>query len=175
MPKTRVQKETMLAALQDRLSRSQSVVFVSVKGVRVDEIEAIRTGLFEQGLQMQVAKNSLLKRALTDTGSEVPAELLDQSIALIFGYDDAVAGPKVVMPFVKDIEALEVLGGLMDKVFIQPKQVEALAKLPSREQLLGQLVGTLQAPISGLVNVLHGNIRGLVTVLAAIRDTKPAA
>lgn len=165
----------MLATLTDRLGRSQSVVFISVQGVKVDEMEAIRSGLFEQGLQVQVAKNTLLKQALSAAGSEVPTELLDQPLALVFSYDDIVAGPKVVMPFTKDIESLQVLGGLMDKAFIQPTQVAALAKLPSREQLLGQLVGTLQAPISGLVNVLAGNIRGLVTVLAQIRDAKPAA
>lgn len=164
----------MLASLTDRLGRSQSVVFISVKGVRVDEVETIRNALFEQGLQLQVAKNTLLKRALTETGSEIPAELLDQSLALIFSYDDPVAAPKVVMPLTKDIETLQILGGLMDKVFIDAKKVEALSKLPSREQLLGQLVGTLQAPISGLVNVLHGNIRGVVQVLAQIRDAKPA-
>jgi large subunit ribosomal protein L10 len=175
MPKTRAQKEHMLASLNDRLTRAQSVVFISVKGVRVDEVETIRNALFEQGLQLQVAKNSLLKRALTDTGSEVPQELLDQPVGLVFSYEDPIAASKVVMPLTKDIETLQVLGGLMDKVFIETAKVEVLSKLPSREQLLGQLVGTLQAPISGLVNVLHGNIRGLVQVLAQVRDAKPAA
>src|ERR1044072_1956417 len=118
MPKSRLQKEEILSKMTDRLSRSQSVVLVSVQGVKVDEIESIRNSLFEQGLQLQVAKNSILKLALKETGSEVPAELLDQSLALIFSYDDPVAAPKTVLPFTKDIEALQILGGLMDKAFI---------------------------------------------------------
>ena len=172
MSKTRLQKEEILSKLTDRLDRSQGVVLVSTLGVKVDEMEQIRDSLFQEGLQLQVAKNSLLKRALEETGTEVPAELLDQPIGLVFSYSDPVAAAKLTMPFTKDIESLKVLGGIIDKHFVSDAQVASLAKLPSREQLLGQLVGTLQAPLTGLVNVLQGNIRGLVTVMAAIRDTK---
>src|SRR4051812_18000590 len=110
MPKTRPQKEEILAALVDRLGRSQSVGILSVLGVKVDEIEGMRGALFEQGLNLQVAKNSLLKRALQETGSEIPAEILDQSIALVYSYHDPVAGPKTIAPFLKEIEALKILG-----------------------------------------------------------------
>ena len=75
-------------------------------------------------------------------------------------------------PFAKEIEALEIVGGLMDGKFITPAEVKTLAALPSREQLLGMLVGTLAAPMRGLVTVMSGNVRGLVTALAAIRDQK---
>ncbi len=174
MPKTRVQKEEILSKLTDRLGRSQGVVLVGTQAVKVDEIEQIRDGLYEHGLQFQVAKNSLLKRALEETKTDVPAELLDQPLALIYSYADPVAAARLLMPFTKDIENLKVLGGIVDGNFVTAAQVEALAKLPSREQLLGQLVGTLQAPLSGFVNVLAGNIRGLVNVLSAVRDSKAA-
>lgn len=174
MPKTRSEKEAILATLTDRLSRSQSIVFLTVAGVKVDEMEQLRDAFHQVGLQLQVAKNTLLKRVLADMALQVPDEVLDQPVALLYSYEDAVLGPKTVSPFVKDVEALQVLGGIADATFITPAQVDAYAKLPSREQLLGQLVGTLNAPISGLVNVLAGNLRGLVTVLGAIRDTKTA-
>jgi large subunit ribosomal protein L10 len=174
MPKTRLQKEELLQKLTDRLGRSQSVVFLSVEKVKVSEVEQLRDGFFKEGLQLQVAKNSLLKRVLSDMNIEVPAEVTDQPMSLVYSYEDAVLGPKTVQPFLKDMENLKILGGIADNKFISAAQVEAYAKLPSREQLLGQLVGTLQAPISGLVNVLAGNIRGLVTVLGAVRDTKTA-
>ncbi len=174
MPKTRQQKEALLAQVSDRMQRAQSVVFVGVTGVKVDEVEQMRDAFHKDGVQLQVAKNSLLKIALAESKLEVPAELLDQPLALVFSYDDPVAGPKLVAPFLKDVEAMQVLGGISDGAFITPAQVSALSKLPSREQLLGQLVGTLNAPISGFVNVLAGNIRGLVNVLGAIRDQKPA-
>lgn len=175
MPKTRAQKEELLAAFSDRMNRSQSVVFVSTTGIKVHEIEMMRDALFQHGLQFQVAKNSLLKLALDELKLEVPQELLDQPLALIYSYDDAVAGPKHTAAFKKEVEALTVLGGIADGTFISPAQVEAYAKLPSREQLLAQLVGTLNAPVSGFVNVLAGNLRGLVNVLTAIKDAKPAA
>jgi len=162
----------MLSTTIDRLQRAQSVVMVNVQGVKVGQIESIRDSLFKDGLQLQVAKNSLLKRALTEVGTEVPAELLDQPVGLVYAYDDAVAAAKSTVPFTKDIEALEVLGGLMDKTYLTRAEVHALSKLPSRDQLLGQLVGTLAAPLSGMVNVLQGNIRGLVTVLGQVRDAK---
>ena len=168
MPKTRVQKEEILAKTVDRLGRSQSVVFVKVEGVKVNELESIRDGLFKDGLQLQVAKNSLFKLALKEVGVEVPSELLDQPIAMVFSYEDVVASAKLISPFSKDIEALEIVGGIMEKRFLSVQEVKSLATLPSREQLLGQLVGTLAAPLSGLVNVLQGNIRGLVTVLGQI-------
>ena len=172
MPKTRVQKEEILARLSDRLIRSKSAVFVTVEGVKVDQIEEIRNALFPEGLQLQVAKNSLFKRVLKEQGIELPLELLDQPVGIVFAYDDAIASAKLVAPFTKEIEALNFVGGLMDGAFLTSAQVKALATLPSREQLLGQLVGTLAAPISGLVNVLQGTIRELVTVMGAIRDSR---
>jgi large subunit ribosomal protein L10 len=174
MPKTKLQKEGMLTALTDRLGRSQGVVLVGTSGIKVDEIEQIRDTLFTHGLQFQVAKNSLLKLALEENKMSVPAELLDQPLGLVYSYADPVAAAALTVPFKKEIEKLQVLGGLVGNEFMSADQVVALSKLPSREQLLGQLVGTLQAPISGFVNVLAGNIRGLVTVLGAIRDTKAA-
>lgn len=174
MPKTRAQKEQLLSAFSDRVGRSQSVVFVSTIGIKVDDIEMMRDSLFEHSLQLQVAKNSILKLALEELKIEVPQELLDQPLALIYSYEDVVAAPKQTVAFRKEIEALNLLGGIADGTFITPAQVEAYAKLPSREQLLAQLVGTLNAPLVGVVNVLAGNLRGLVNVLTAI-SAKPVA
>ena len=172
MPKTRVQKEEILAKTIDRLQRSQSVAFVKVQGVKVSELESIRDTLFKDGLQLQVAKNSLFKLALKEIKAEVPSELLDQPVAMVFSYEDVVASAKLIAPFAKEIEAMEILGGLMDGRFLSAAEVISLSTLPSREQLLGQLVGTLAAPLSGLVNVLQGNIRGLVTVLGRISESQ---
>lgn len=172
MPKTRLQKEAILALASDRLSRAQSVVFVNIQGVKVSDMELIRDALFKDGLQLQVAKNNIFRLALKEANVEVPAEVLDQPLGVIYSYDDVVAPAKALAPFAKEVQALEIVGGIMDGTFLSVAQVNALAKLPSREQLLGQLVGTLAAPLSGMVNVLQGNIRGLVTVMGQIRDAK---
>lgn len=169
MPKTRSQKEEILAKTQDRLTRASAVVFVNIAGVKVSQIEQIRDGLFAQGLQLQVAKNNLFKIALQEAKVTVPSEVLDQPIGMIFSYDDEVAAAKTTAPFAKEIEALEIVGGIVSGEFVSAKQVEALALLPSREQLLGQLVGTIAAPLSGFVNVMSGNLRGLVQVLSQIQ------
>jgi len=172
MPKTRSQKEEILAKTQDRLTRSSAVVFVNISGVKVSQIEAIRDGLFAQGLQLQIAKNNLFKIALENAKLDIPAEILDQPLGMIFSYEDQVAAAKTTAPFAKEFEALEIVGGIVDGSFVTAKQVEALALLPSREQLLGQLVGTIAAPLSGLVNVMAGNLRGLVQVLSQIQNQK---
>ena len=172
MPKTRLQKEEILSKTVDRLGRASSVVFINIQGVKVGELEAIRDSLFSQGLHLQIAKNNLFKIALNQHKLEIPAEILNQPLGMVFSYDDPINSAKLTMPFVKEYEKLEVVGGLIDGNFITSNQVKALAELPSKEQLLGQLLGTIQAPLSGLVNVLSGNIRGLVTALSAIRDQK---
>ena len=174
MPKTRQQKEEILATATDRLRRSQAAVFVNISQVKVDQMEKLRDALFEGGLQLQVAKNNILKIALDELKIELPQELLDRPLGVIYSYDDPVAGAKTTQPFVKEFEALEVVGGLVNGQFVSTAQVSALAALPGREQLLGQLVGTLAAPISSFMNVLSGNTRGLVQVLSQIQAQKAA-
>lgn len=175
MPKSREQKAVLLDSYSHQLDSAQSVTFVSLQGVKVDDIEAMRDAFYPLGVQFQAAKNSLLKKVLAELSLEVPAELLDQPVALVYAHQDPVSGPKALVPFLKDVPALTILGGLLDGVYMTAAQMDALGKLPSREQLLGQLVGTLNAPISGFVNVLAGNIRGLVTALGQIRDQKAEA
>ena len=174
MPKTRSQKEAIFEKTVQGLSDSQSVVLMNIQGVKVSDMESIRDALHEKGLSMQVAKNTILKKALGEVKQDVPADLLDQPIALVYSIDDAVAGPKTMSPLFKDIESLKLVGGIMEGKFLSVSEVEAVAKLPSREELLARLVGTLQAPLSGMVNVLQGNIRNLVFVLAQVRDQKTA-
>lgn len=172
MPKTRLQKEEILAKTVDRLSRASSIVLVNPQGVKVGEMENMRDALFAQGLQLQIAKNSLLKLALAQTGIELPEELLDQPLALIYSYEEPIAAAKLASNFLKDIETLKLQGGVMNRVYLSASEVEVLAKLPGRDQLLAQLVGTLAAPLNGFVNVLAGNLRGLVTVLNGVCEAK---
>ena len=172
MPKTRLQKEEMLGQTVDRVQRSQGVVFVNIAGVKVDQIEKVRDSLFTQGLQLQIAKNNLARIAFGQLEIELPAELLDQPLGMVYSYADPVAGAKLSQPFVKEFEAFEIVGGLVNGKFVSAKQVQALALLPSREQLLGQLVGTLAAPISGFLNVLEGNLSAFVRVLNQIQEQK---
>ena len=172
MPKTRIQKEEMVAKLSDRMERSASVVIVSMTNVKVNHVEMIRDALFTDGLQLQIPKNRLLHKVLAEQNIEVPAEVLDQPIGLVFSYSDPVAPARIIAKVQKEVDTLQVAGGIMDGRYLTASEIDALAKLPTREQLLGQLVSTIASPLSGLVNVLQGNIRGLVTVLSQVRDSK---
>jgi len=97
---------------------------------------------------------------------------IEGEIATVFGYEDEVAPAKILDEFKKSHESVELMGGVLEDRFIDAEKVKALAKLPSKPELYAKIVGSLNAPISGFVNVLAGNLRGLVTVLKAIGDKK---
>src|SRR5690349_10422628 len=125
MPKTRLQKEEIRTEIADRLTKSAGVVLVNMQGVKVSEMEGIRDKLFEDGMHLQVAKNSLLRLVLAEQKIEIPAELLDQPLALVYSYTDPVAAAKQIAPFAKEIEALEIVGGIMDGQFMSVSSVQA--------------------------------------------------
>lgn len=174
MPKTRVQKKAMLADLTEKIERSKSVFFAKFNALGVKDNEQLRHDLKKENGEYLVAKKTLLDIALRNNKIEnVNPREFDGQIAAIFGYEDQVMPAKVVDKFKeKNKDKIEFLGGIMENRFYTAIEVEQIAKLPGKQQLLGQLVGTLNAPISGFVNVLAGNIRNFVNVLKAIEEKK---
>jgi len=176
MPKTRAQKQSTVADLTDKLQRTKGVVFVDYKGTKVKDAQKIRETSWAQGVDYEVIKKTLLKLAVASAQLEgkIDTDALKGNIAMVTGYQDEVDTAKFAARFSKELESFKILGGLFEGKYIDAREVSALASLPSRVELLAKLVGTIQAPISGLVNVLAGNLRGLVQVLNAIKKTKPA-
>lgn len=173
MAKTRVQKEQALADYQDGLKRAKSVVFVNFDKLKVKEIEQLRKQCRAENIGYVVAKKTLMKLAMRDAGLDsVNPKAFDNSVATVFGFDDEVAPARVVQTFAKDHEALKTIGGILEGSYVDRERVLALATLPSKQELLGKLVGTIQAPVSGFVNVLAGNLRGLLYALNAIKESK---
>jgi large subunit ribosomal protein L10 len=172
MPKTRQQKEVTVQELSALLKTAKSLVFASYEKLPVKEIETLRRSAREQGVAYAVAKKTLLARAMRDAGYTVDPKDFAGNFATLLGLEDEVAPAKLVAAFAKEHEAMKIVGGVLEKKAMDTAAVVALATLPSKQQLLGQLVGTLQAPISGFANVLAGNIRGLATVLTAIKEAK---
>lgn len=170
MAKTRLQKETQLAKLNDQFG-SKKAVFVDYQGLSVKEIENLRNSLEEKGISFNVVKNTLVKIALKDFGVAVEDDLLKKPVAIAFS-DDEVAPSKEIKNFTKIHEKLEILGGVIEKQFVPASTINALALLPSREELYAKVVGSIAAPISGLVNVMAGNIRGLVSVLNQYKESR---
>ena len=173
MAKTRQQKETDLASLVQDLNTAKLAVLTDYRGLDVPSINALRKAGREKGIRFTVAKNTILKNAAGQSNKEITdLSLFVGPMAVAFG-DDEVEAAKLVVDFAKDHPELEVIGAIDEAGDVLTKEaVIALAKLPSREQLLAQVVGTIAAPMSGLVRVLNGNISGLVYALAAIKDKK---
>ncbi|MFC1598944.1 50S ribosomal protein L10 [Patescibacteria group bacterium] len=173
MPKTKDQKKQIVDDLVDKLSTFKSAVFTDYKGLTVAEAQEIRKLCKEQGAEYLVAKKTLMQLALDNAEiKDVDIIKMEGNIALILGFEDEVAPAKIAANFAKDHKSLKLLGGIMENKFIDLAQVEVLSKIPSKAELLAKLVGSLNSPVSGFVNVLAGNLRGLVRVLDAIKEQK---
>jgi len=172
MAKTKEQKKILLDGLDDKISRMKSAVIVDYKGLKVKETESLRNILREKGVDFNVSKNSLTKIALKKNGIEFDESVFAKPVAIAFAMEDEVAPAKEITLFAKKNEAIEILGGILERKYIDDSMVKQLAALPSREQLYGQIVGTITAPLSGMVNVISGNLRGLVNVLNGVKDKR---
>ncbi|MFA7253444.1 MAG: 50S ribosomal protein L10 [Patescibacteria group bacterium] len=170
MAKTREKKEELIARLEEEISGAKAAVLVDYKGLKVKETEDLRNALREKGISFNVAKNSLVKIALKKNGITFEEGIFKKPIAIAFGKNDEVAAAKEIDLFAKKHEAMEILGGILEKKMIDAEMVKKLASLPSREELLAKMVGSIASPLSGMVNVLAGNLRGLVNVLKAVNN-----
>lgn len=170
MPKSRAQKAQQLEAITNALSR-KGVVFFSHSGLKVADMEALRRDLRKENSSIVVAKRNLLLLALKQQGITADAKQLSGAVAVATG-DDEVMPAKLVATFKKKHESVSFFGGILENRLMSATEVEQLSALPGKPELLAKMVGSLQAPISGMVNVLAGNLRGLVTVLDAVRSQK---
>lgn len=170
---TRQKKTEIVNEVSELLSGSKMTVLMNYSGLGVKEFQELRRNAKEQGVKITVAKNRLVKLALkqNDTLKDVDASLLTGQIGLAFGLDDEVAPAQVLAEFAKTHPALEFIGAYdQEGTTFTSDQVTELSKLPSKDVLRGQVVGTITAPLSGFVNVLSGNIRGLANVLNARKE-----
>jgi len=168
----RPEKEAVVKELTDKFSSAKSLVITDYLGLNVAEMTELRSKLREAGVEFKVVKNTLATIAANDVEMEEMTEYFSGPTAIAFGEDDAVSPAKVLVEFAKDHEVLEIKAGLLNGEIISKEKVESLAEIPSREELLAMAFASMKAPLSGLVNVLQGNIRGLVQVLNQIKEEK---
>jgi large subunit ribosomal protein L10 len=174
MPKTKNEKKGILKKLEEKISQSKSVVFAGFDSLGVKENQELREKLGEENNEYLVAKKTLIKLAFEKQGyKDIDMESLSGKVATVFAYDDEISAAKIIDNFRKDKEEkLYFLGGLYEGKMINQQEITALAKLPSREELYAKIVGSINAPVSGLVNVLAANLRNFVYVLKAIEEKK---
>ena len=168
MAKLKVQKEKDLQELTEKLKGAKSVVMTGYRGTTVKDITTFRQVLRKENVFSKVYKIPLIKKALEANGIQAASIDYKTPVIISVSQDDETVPARVIKNLLKDIKTLAVLEGVVDGKLISKAQVTALADLPSKDQLRGMLVGTINAPVSGFVYVLDGNLRGLINVLNAV-------
>lgn len=172
MPSNKVleQKKQTVNELIDILKASQAGVLVDYRGLTVEQDTALRNELRKAGVEYSVVKNTLTRFAAKETGYDDLDEILHGPTALAISRDDAIAPAKVMAQFAKKFDKLSIKAGFVDGKVIDENGVNKLAELPSKPELLSMLMRTMNAPVQGVVNVLQGNIRGVVIALNAYAE-----
>lgn len=168
----RKQKEEIVKKLTDDFKNSKAAVFTDYRGLKASEVNALKKELKKEGTNLNVIKKSLIALSLKNAKMDVNVKDMEGQLAVTISDKDEVIPAKILSKFSNDNENLKILGGTLGEKGMSTDEVLALSKLPGKEELLAKIVGSLNAPISGFVNVLSGNTRNLVNVLKAIQEKK---
>ncbi len=165
------QKQTVVSEVSAQLGKAQAVIVAEYRGLDVGRITDLRARARASGVYLRVLKNTLARRAVTGTPFE---KLSDKMVGpLMYGISqDPVAGAKALSEFAKDNEKFVIKAGSMPNSLMSPQDIKALATMPSREELIAKLLGTMQAPVAKLVRTMNEVPAGFVRALAAVRDQK---
>ncbi|HTU82931.1 MAG TPA: 50S ribosomal protein L10 [Candidatus Acidoferrales bacterium] len=172
MPTAR--KESAVQELRERLAGAENLFFTDFAGLTVEEITKLRGELRKDGTTYAVVKNTLFKIAAGDVAAQVERFLAGPT-GVVFAGRDPIGPAKALKTFSDGTKKIGIKAAFIDGRVVDAAQVEILASLPSKEELLAKLVGTLVSPLRGLVTVLSGNQSGLVRALNAIREQREAA
>ncbi len=168
----RLEKQSMIEELRKKLSESSFVILTDYKGVSVAKMTDLRHRLNAVKAHLQVVQNRMFQRVVRDLNYPGFEDRLRGPSAMVFGAGDVVAAAKVLKDFIKANEMPALKVGVMGGVYLSKQDIEKLASLPSREQLLAQFVGTLVAPMRQVVGVMHQRLASLVYVLKAYQENK---
>jgi large subunit ribosomal protein L10 len=167
LPVTRDEKEQQIVRLTEEVKGSQVIIWTSYRGLPMPKLNDLRKALRPHHAEFHVVKNTLARLALERAGLPASRDMLVEPTAATFIDDDIAAAVRALNEFVVANKEVTIKGGLAGQRVLTAAEVPALATLPSRQVLLAQVLGGLNAPVSGLVNVLAGTMRGLVNVLQA--------
>jgi large subunit ribosomal protein L10 len=168
-------KVAEVATITEKLRGAQSLVLADFTGLSVAQMTDFRAKCRAQQVECRVVKNRLAKIAADAADLTVVKDHLSGPTALILGPESQVDPAKIVVEFAKEHEALTVKGGIVDGQYLVPEQVVALSKIPSRDELLAQMMGSINAPLRGLAATVHGVSAALVRVVDAVAKQKAAA
>lgn len=169
MTLTRSDKAELIKGLEERFRKQKVSVFANFSGISVAKLARFRRELKKVGAEFKIAKKTFLGRVFVALGLGLKPDELAGEVGVIFGYEDQATPVKIAAKFAKDNKTFKFLKGILDGKVIEAAAVTALAKLPSRQELLAEAARAFNSPIQNLVNVLRGNIRNLVVVLSKIK------
>ncbi len=170
----RTGKEQLVAELAGKLAATKAAFIADYRGLNVDQVNELRGQLRGAGVEYRVVKNTLLRLATKGTEKECLDGILQGPTAIAIAGDDPVAPAKVLSDFAKANEKFELKAGVLDGNLLSVEEIKALANLPSRDELLAKMLGSISAPATNFVGVLAAIPRSLVQVLSAIQDKKAA-
>ncbi len=165
-------KKQVVQEIKEKIENSKSVVLVDYRGLDVAEVSELRKKYREAGVDYKVYKNTMMRFAFKEAGYEDFIENLTGPNGVAFSIEDAIGAAKISDEFSKNNDKLKIKAGIVDGNIIGIEQIKELANIPSREVLIAKVLGSLNSPITGFVNVLQGNMRNLVYALDAIKDQK---
>jgi len=170
MPKTKEQKKESIKLLKERLENAKGAVFSSFSNISVKDQEDMRTKLREAEIEYSIFKKTLVKKVLDQ--KKLGSSEIDEwfgNIGVAASQNDEIVSAKIIAQLAEDLEGLEIKAGILEGKLIDKCKVLALSKLLGKDELIAKLVGSIRAPLSGLVNMLSGNQRALLTVLNQIK------
>jgi len=170
----RAQKASFVAELKERVDRAPVMYLTDFTGLSVKEMTQLRRTLRASGAEYVVVKNRLAKRVFEES-SDLPdiSETLTGPTGFVFGYDDIVAAAKALSDFARDHDKKPAFKlGIMDQQVLAPEQIDKLARLPSREQLLAELAGAMEAPMAALAAALGAKLQEMAGLLDALREER---
>jgi large subunit ribosomal protein L10 len=168
-------KKKIVEDLKEKFATTKVVIVTDYKGLNVAQMTELRRKLSDADVEYKVVKNTLLTRASKDTDAELLNDVFKGPSGIALSFDDPVAPAKVLTQFAKDNQKLEIKAGVMNGKLMNLDAITALSKLPSREELLAQVLSAMNAVPTGLVRALADVPRRMVNVLNAIKDQKEAA
>jgi len=181
MAKTRQQKKETVQKLSEKLERAKAVVFADYKGLSMKQLSNLRDQLREVNSEFTITKNTLLERALPTTDYRLPQsedgrrkteDTFNGPTATLFAYDDEISPIRILVKAFKDVVLGKVKSGFLGSISLDEAKILQLASLPTKDELRGQTVGVLAAPLQGMLTVLQGNLRNLVYALSEIQKMR---
>lgn len=174
MAKSRSQKEVLLETYRNLLKNSSGFIAVDAAGIEATTIVELKKSLRAFGSNITVIKNTIFKIAMEDAKHPIEAKDFSNQTAVVSYSEDPTVVAKEIAKVQKETEAFQARFGIVEGAFLQGSKVMELATIPPREQLIAKMLGSFNAPLSGLASVLTGNLRGFVQVIKQVSEQKEA-